>query len=174
MVPDLRKPESRVNKTQLIFGLLLLMGAGYLLKNVFLVPPEQKIKRQLDNLASVIQKLPQDSNIKKATQISSFGGYFTPDVTVRISHPRGNTTSSSRAEIIDQFKGFKSYDAIHTLKVAWGPVTIQFPDGDKTKADVTTSIIADHNGQAGWLNAPVKLTFLKENNSWKISSLNSP
>ena len=163
-----------MNKTQLILGLLLLMGAGYLLKNFILVSPEQKIIRQLDNLASVIQKLPQDSNIKKAAQISSFGGYFTPDVAVSIAHPRGNTTSTSRAEIINQFKGFKGYDSIHTLKVAWGPATVEFDNENKNKAKVTTSIIADHNGQTEWLNAPVNLTFIRENNSWKISSIHSP
>jgi hypothetical protein len=159
--------------TVAMVGVVLAAGLFFARPYLF-ASPEKKITRQLAGLAGVITKRPQDGNFKVASQISAFGGYFTSDVTVDVRHPRGNTRATDRSELLNQFKGYKTYEAIHTLVVEWGTPVIHFTDENKKSATVSTTITASQNGTENWLSAPVKFTFIKEESGWKISSIKSP
>lgn len=164
-----------MTKNTMTIGGIVLILAILFGKNLIFSSPAQQIQKKLEGLSDVIQTLPQDSTLKKAAQISGFTSYFTSDVKVKISHPRGQSSSSNRADLTTQFKGYKGSSGIRSLIVNWGENSApEIEVSDSGNATVTTTINVTYNGQEDWLNAPVRMEFTREEGSWKISSILSP
>jgi hypothetical protein len=156
-----------MKRVLLVTAALAIVGACLWAWTRWASSPEQKIRRQLDELAAVVSFDSSDGLIAAAFDLDSLTGFFTEDVEVRVVlEGRQSLTVQGRTPVLERAKAARAL--LDGLNVEFLDTVVSLaPDGNSAEVATTGSADAPESRER-WIQE-LRFLFVRTEDGWKIA-----